>query len=228
MEPINNIKKCSGIVNSSKNKLNNKISWLFNLEPKADKISLLLPLKTSTHIKIFISHVSSHKTLSLSLSLSHTHTHAPPSLTQHCRPTQTSHLPPLSQGQPSIVSMPSLGLPSGGAVSTSLPPCLDLHRQPLFSSPSQSPYLLSHFPPPSLPFYSSPLSPFPFRLCFDTVCQGLSLGDMFLAKCYARYNIYSKAHHGKLVHFTTSIVYLNLNIQFQSNRFWNVTISFNF
>ena len=62
-------------MNSRKNKLNNKISWFFNLEPNAHKISLLLPLKTFTHIKIFISHVSSHKTLSLSLSLSHTHTH---------------------------------------------------------------------------------------------------------------------------------------------------------
>ena len=43
-------------------------------------------------------------------------------------------------------------------------------------------------------------------------CGGAVYGDMFLAKCYARYNIYFKAHHGKLVHFTTSIVYSNLII----------------
>ena len=32
---MNNIKKCNGVINSSKNKLNNKISWLFNLESNA-------------------------------------------------------------------------------------------------------------------------------------------------------------------------------------------------
>ena len=30
---MNNIKKCSGIMNSNKSKLNSKISWLFNLDP---------------------------------------------------------------------------------------------------------------------------------------------------------------------------------------------------
>lgn len=41
-------------------------------------------------------------------------------------------------------------------------------------------------------------------------CGGAVYGDMFLAKCYARYqtgsahSVYSKAHHGKLAHFTTS------------------------
>ena len=30
MEPMNSTKKCSGAMNISKNKLNSKISWLFN------------------------------------------------------------------------------------------------------------------------------------------------------------------------------------------------------
>ena len=30
VEPTNNTKKCSGPINSRKNKLNNKISWLYN------------------------------------------------------------------------------------------------------------------------------------------------------------------------------------------------------
>ena len=33
MKPINSTKKCSRTMNSSKNKLNNKISWFFKLEP---------------------------------------------------------------------------------------------------------------------------------------------------------------------------------------------------
>ena len=32
---MNNTKKCSGVMNSSKNKLNSKISWLFKLEANA-------------------------------------------------------------------------------------------------------------------------------------------------------------------------------------------------
>ena len=35
MKSMNSIKKCSGTMNSNKNKLNNKISWFFKFEPNA-------------------------------------------------------------------------------------------------------------------------------------------------------------------------------------------------
>ena len=40
MGPINSTKKCSRAMNSNKNKLNSKISWLFKLEPNAHEIYL--------------------------------------------------------------------------------------------------------------------------------------------------------------------------------------------
>ena len=38
MEPVSNTKKCNRLMNSSKYKLNSKISWLFNLEQNAHYI----------------------------------------------------------------------------------------------------------------------------------------------------------------------------------------------
>ena len=35
---MNSTKKCNGLMNSSKNKLSSKISWLFNLKPNAHKV----------------------------------------------------------------------------------------------------------------------------------------------------------------------------------------------
>ena len=51
---MNSTKKCNGAMNNSKNKMNSKISWLFNLKPNAHQGSvwdLLILLKPKTFCK---------------------------------------------------------------------------------------------------------------------------------------------------------------------------------
>ena len=42
---MNSIKKCSGVINSNKNKLNCKINWFFNLKPNTH-LCFLVYMKT--------------------------------------------------------------------------------------------------------------------------------------------------------------------------------------